>query len=221
MQYARTAYDVIALVFFLLASTVIVNTTMMVIFERMREIGTVAAMGMTPREIVRLFFLEAFFIGAIGFFPAFFIYPSRLPINFAAKENYFGNWISQKLMTLLRAVPVEGRRDSKLLKAYLRYLEDNNILIFYQGGRSYDLGRIRSGPGWTIAQSTDSIEVVPVYIEGVSKIFGGPKAMGLFGRWLPRSLFRKMVIAFGSSIDFSFTSEYFFCSIAVLLFAYK
>ena len=68
MQYARTAYDVIALVFFLLASTVIVNTTMMVIFERMREIGTVAAMGMTPREIVRLFFLEAFYIGAIAAF---------------------------------------------------------------------------------------------------------------------------------------------------------
>jgi putative ABC transport system permease protein len=68
IEYARTAYDIIALVFFLLASTVIINTTMMVIFERMREIGTVAAMGMTPREIVRLFFLEAFFIGAIAAF---------------------------------------------------------------------------------------------------------------------------------------------------------
>jgi len=68
MQYAQTAYDVIALVFFLLASTVIINTTMMVIFERMREIGTVAAMGMTPQEIVRLFFLEAFYIGAIAAF---------------------------------------------------------------------------------------------------------------------------------------------------------
>jgi len=68
MQYARTAYDVIALVFFLLASTVIINTTMMVIYERMREIGTVAAMGMTPQEIVRLFFLEAFYIGAIAAF---------------------------------------------------------------------------------------------------------------------------------------------------------
>jgi putative ABC transport system permease protein len=68
MRYAQTAYDVIALVFFLLASTVIINTTMMVIFERMREIGMVAAMGMTPHEIVRLFFLEAFYIGAIAAF---------------------------------------------------------------------------------------------------------------------------------------------------------
>ncbi|MBN2552511.1 MAG: ABC transporter permease [Spirochaetales bacterium] len=66
IRYAQSMYDIFALIFFLLASTVIVNTTMMVIFERMREIGTVAAMGMTPREIVRLFFLEAFFIGAIA-----------------------------------------------------------------------------------------------------------------------------------------------------------
>ena len=68
MRYAQNIYDIFALIFFLLASTVIVNTTMMVIYERMREIGTVAAMGMTPREIVRLFFLEAFYIGAIASF---------------------------------------------------------------------------------------------------------------------------------------------------------
>jgi len=68
IRYARNVYDIFALVFFLLASTVIINTTMMVIFERMREIGTVAAMGMTPQEIVRLFFLEAFYIGAIAAF---------------------------------------------------------------------------------------------------------------------------------------------------------
>jgi putative ABC transport system permease protein len=68
IRYAQNIYDIFALIFFLLASTVIVNTTMMVIYERMREIGTVAAMGMTPREIVRLFFLEAFYIGAIASF---------------------------------------------------------------------------------------------------------------------------------------------------------
>jgi putative ABC transport system permease protein len=68
IRYAQNIYDIFALVFFLLASTVIINTTMMVIYERIREIGTVAAMGMTPREIVRLFFLEAFYIGAIAAF---------------------------------------------------------------------------------------------------------------------------------------------------------
>ncbi|MBA7706940.1 hypothetical protein ES703_115799 [subsurface metagenome] len=57
-----------ALFFFLLGSTVIITTTMMVIYERMKEIGTVAAMGMTGGQIVRLFFLEAFFIGAFASF---------------------------------------------------------------------------------------------------------------------------------------------------------
>ena len=38
IRYAQNIYDIFALIFFLLASTVIVNTTMMVIFERMREV---------------------------------------------------------------------------------------------------------------------------------------------------------------------------------------
>ena len=63
MQVATRIYDLIALFFFLLATTVIVNTTMMVVFERMKEIGTIAALGMTGAQISRLFFLEALFIG--------------------------------------------------------------------------------------------------------------------------------------------------------------
>ena len=68
MRIVDTMYNFIALFFFLLGTTVIINTTMMVIYERMREIGTVAAMGMKPGEIVRLFFLEAFFISLIAAF---------------------------------------------------------------------------------------------------------------------------------------------------------
>jgi len=56
------------LFFFLLGSTVIITTTMMVIYERMREIGTMAALGMKGSQIVKLFFLESFFIGAIASF---------------------------------------------------------------------------------------------------------------------------------------------------------
>jgi putative ABC transport system permease protein len=70
-SYLRTAsivYNIIALVFFLLASTVIISTTMMIIHERTREIGTLAAMGMHGRELVRLFFLESAFLGAAGSF---------------------------------------------------------------------------------------------------------------------------------------------------------
>ena len=68
IEMAQGIYDIFALVFFILASTVIINTTMMVIFERMKEIGTIGAMGMTGGEIQKLFFLEAFYIGLMGAF---------------------------------------------------------------------------------------------------------------------------------------------------------
>ncbi len=66
MDLASRIYDIIAIVFFLLASTVIINTTIMVIFERMKEIGTLGAMGMTGNQLVKLFFLEALFISVSG-----------------------------------------------------------------------------------------------------------------------------------------------------------
>jgi putative ABC transport system permease protein len=54
------------MVFYVLASTVIINTIMMTIFERTKEIGTLASMGMDGRDIVKMFFLESMFISAIG-----------------------------------------------------------------------------------------------------------------------------------------------------------
>lgn len=65
-QMAEGLYFIIGLVFFVLASTVLVNTTMMVVFERTREIGTVGALGMKGREIVRMFFLESLALSVIG-----------------------------------------------------------------------------------------------------------------------------------------------------------
>lgn len=106
-------------------------------------------------------------------------------------------------MQLLRAVPVKKRNDHLLMRRYLTYLKENNILIFYQGGRSFDLSRCRHGPGWIVARSEEPPVVIPVYIEGLSKVFGGPGTKGLRGRWLPKSIFRRMVIAFGDQIDFS------------------
>ncbi|MDC7233982.1 MAG: ABC transporter permease [Spirochaetales bacterium] len=68
IQMAETVYNIFALFFFFLASTVILNTTIMVIFERMKEIGTLSAMGMNGKDLVRLFFLESLYIGIIGSF---------------------------------------------------------------------------------------------------------------------------------------------------------
>ena len=62
LDLASVSYNFIALFFFVVGTTVIINTIMMVIYERIREIGTLRAMGLSAREVVGLFFLEAFFI---------------------------------------------------------------------------------------------------------------------------------------------------------------
>lgn len=53
----------------IISSTVILgiaNTMTMVIFERMREIGTIMAMGTTRIAVLRLFLLEGFVLGLVG-----------------------------------------------------------------------------------------------------------------------------------------------------------
>ncbi|GAB6088596.1 ABC transporter permease [Spirochaeta dissipatitropha] len=66
LQMAQAAYGSMALMFFLLASTVVISTTMMVIHERTREIGTLSALGMSKKELIRLFFTEAAILGFVG-----------------------------------------------------------------------------------------------------------------------------------------------------------
>jgi putative ABC transport system permease protein len=65
---ATTIYNFFYVGLLVLASTVIINTTMMVIYERTKEIGTIGALGMTGRQIVLLFVVEAMLISVIGSF---------------------------------------------------------------------------------------------------------------------------------------------------------
>jgi len=65
---ADKIYNVIYIILLVLASLVIINTTMMVIYERLKEIGTISSLGMRPFAIVRLFFYEALIISVIGSF---------------------------------------------------------------------------------------------------------------------------------------------------------
>ncbi|HDQ15217.1 MAG TPA: ABC transporter permease [Sediminispirochaeta sp.] len=66
MGISELIYNILVIFFLLLGATVIINTTMMAIYERYREIGILGAMGMKPSELVRLFFLEALFAGIIS-----------------------------------------------------------------------------------------------------------------------------------------------------------
>lgn len=61
-------YYFLDLLILFLASFVIVNTIMMAVFERMREIGTLKALGMTDREIFYNFTFEGMITGGLGGF---------------------------------------------------------------------------------------------------------------------------------------------------------
>ncbi|MDX9939201.1 MAG: ABC transporter permease [Sphaerochaetaceae bacterium] len=88
IELAQYIYYFIGIFFLLLGSTVIINTTMMVIYERMREIGTLSALGMHGKELTKLFFLEGTVISAIGAFfgvllgSAITLYLGKFGINF-------------------------------------------------------------------------------------------------------------------------------------------
>ena len=58
----------IAFVLFVIALTVIANTMLMSVFERVREIGTLLAVGVKRFQVLQLFILEAALLGLIGGF---------------------------------------------------------------------------------------------------------------------------------------------------------
>ena len=66
MKVAEIIYTVIFLVFLIVASFLIINTVVMIIHERIKEIGMMGSLGMTRAEIVKVFFFESVFLAALG-----------------------------------------------------------------------------------------------------------------------------------------------------------
>ncbi len=66
MKQSTFLFYVIFGVFQVVASFLIINTVLMVIHERIKEIGMMGALGMTRREIVLVFFFEAVYLSVIG-----------------------------------------------------------------------------------------------------------------------------------------------------------
>jgi putative ABC transport system permease protein len=66
MKMVVPIYTIVFLVFLIVASFLIVNTVVMIIHERIKEIGMMGSLGMTRAEIVRVFFFESLFLSAFG-----------------------------------------------------------------------------------------------------------------------------------------------------------
>ena len=66
MKMVEPIYTVVFLVFLIVASFLIINTVVMIIHERIKEIGMMGCLGMTRAEIVKVFFFESIFMAAFG-----------------------------------------------------------------------------------------------------------------------------------------------------------
>jgi len=66
MELEAQVMDMFGLVILLIAGVGILNLMLMAVFERTREIGLLAAMGLKRRETVALFLLEGVMIGLLG-----------------------------------------------------------------------------------------------------------------------------------------------------------
>ncbi len=66
MDMKSTFTSIFGFVVLLVASIGILNIMMMAVFERTREMGVLASLGMKGRQLIGLFLLEGIFIGAVG-----------------------------------------------------------------------------------------------------------------------------------------------------------
>ncbi len=59
-------FDILAFALMAISATGIANTVLMATYERVREIGTLQALGMTRRSLIALFVTEGLVLGVLG-----------------------------------------------------------------------------------------------------------------------------------------------------------
>ncbi|NLV92237.1 MAG: ABC transporter permease [Firmicutes bacterium] len=90
ISMAKVIYNLVYFFILGLASFVVINTMIMIVNERTREIGMLAALGLRPRQILRLFMLEGTLLGVTG----------------SALGTIFGGFIARTLS--ITGIPYEG-----------------------------------------------------------------------------------------------------------------
>ncbi len=124
MQTATSFYVILDLIVILIVAVIIVNTLLMSVFERVREMGILAALGMKGGQIRQMYLLEAASLGVMGIAVGLvlgaasvaYLATTGIPIgdkmaavagsNFALRSTMYGrfdasSFISLSLATLL------------------------------------------------------------------------------------------------------------------------
>ncbi|MCK4258449.1 MAG: ABC transporter permease [Halanaerobiales bacterium] len=67
-RIAEHIYNLIYIMLVLLASFVVINTMLMIVKERTKEIGMMCALGLKSRDVLNMFLMEGFSMGIVGSF---------------------------------------------------------------------------------------------------------------------------------------------------------
>lgn len=140
--------------------------------------------------------VDSFLIGVAAWWPQSVIWPSLLPWNPAAEENFFQpRWLGF-LARQWKCIPVrEGRRDLRALKIMVEVLPHGTMVLFPEGTRTRDgsVGPARPGAGVLILSTRPT--VIPVAIEGMQDALP-------IGSYVPR-VGKRIWVAFGEPVDYS------------------
>lgn len=113
----------ISIVLFVLVMFGIVNTMLMSVYERVKEIGTMLALGLKRRHIMTLFLLEAGFLGLLGGMigaligMAITLYTNQRGLQFAPPGSLFTQLIRPEVSFVLAAAAVLGASAGAVLAA--------------------------------------------------------------------------------------------------------
>lgn len=119
----RIVLSGIAVVFFVIVVTGIINTMLMSVFERVREIGTMLAVGVRRKQVLQLFLMEAGVLGLlgglagalIGRFALFVLASKGIPLNLAGTSG--GSILRPSVSALLIVLAVIVAAVGALLSA--------------------------------------------------------------------------------------------------------
>jgi len=140
--------------------------------------------------------IDSFLVGLCAYYPESLVWPSLMPWNPAAEENFFRTRFLAWLADNWKCIPIRrGRKDVGAIFRMAEALKVSPMMLFPEGTRTRDgsLGRPRPGAAYLILETRPT--VIPVCIDGMDKVLP-------VGSIFPR-LFKRIYVCYGKPLDLS------------------